>query len=291
MFADFALEMIDLPEARLRVRHGGHGPAVLLLHGHPRTHATWHRVAPLLARDYTVVCPDLRGFGLSSKPVDSDDHAGSSKRAEARDCLALMRQLGHERFAIVGHDRGAYTAFRAAMDFPEAITHLAVLDSVPIVEALERCNANFAQAWWHWFFFAQPDKPERAILADPDAWYGGRPELMGAEAFEDYRRAIHDPRTVHGMIEDYRAGLGIDRRHDEEDRRAGRRVACPTLALWARRDDLELLYGDVLAVWRPWTTQLSGRGLNCGHHMAEELPEEVADELGRFLQGRGRETV
>jgi haloacetate dehalogenase len=291
MFADFALEMIDLPEARLRVRHGGHGPAVLLLHGHPRTHATWHRVAPLLARDHTVVCPDLRGFGLSSKPVDSDDHAGSSKRAKARDCLALMRQLGHERFAIVGHDRGAYTAFRAAMDFPEAITHLAVLDSVPIVEALERCNANFAQAWWHWFFFAQPDKPERAILADPDAWYGGTPELMGAEAFEDYRRAIHDPETVHGMIEDYRAGLGIDRRHDEEDRRAGRRVACPTLALWARRDDLELLYGDVLAVWRPWTTQLSGRGLNCGHHMAEELPEEVADELGRFLQARGRETA
>jgi haloacetate dehalogenase len=114
---------------------------------------------------------------------------------------------------------------------------------------------------------------------------------MGAEAFEDYRRAIHDPETVHGMIEDYRAGLGIDRRHDEEDRRAGRRVACPTLALWARRDDLEQLYGDVLAVWRPWTTQLSGRGLNSGHHMAEEIPEEVADELGRFLQARGRETV
>jgi haloacetate dehalogenase len=291
IFADFALEMIDVPQARLRVRYGGHGPAVLLLHGHPRTHATWHRVAPLLARDYTVVCPDLRGFGLSSKPVDSDDHAGSSKRAKARDCLALMRQLGHERFAIVGHDRGAYTAFRAAMDFPAAITHLAVLDSVPIVEALERCNANFAQAWWHWFFFAQPDKPEQAILADPDAWYGGVPELMGAEPFEDYRRAIHDPETVHGMIEDYRAGLGIDRRHDEDDRRAGRRVACPTLALWARRDDLELLYGDVLAVWRPWTTQLSGRGLNSGHHMAEEIPEEVADELGRFLQERGRETV
>jgi haloacetate dehalogenase len=283
IFADFALEMIDVPQARLRVRYGGHGPAVLLLHGHPRTHATWHRVAPLLARDYTVVCPDLRGFGLSSKPVDSDDHAGSSKRAKARDCLALMRQLGHERFAIVGHDRGAYTAFRAAMDFPAAITHLAVLDSVPIVEALERCNANFAQAWWHWFFFAQPDKPEQAILADPDAWYGGVPELMGAEPFEDYRRAIHDPETVHGMIEDYRAGLGIDRRHDEDDRRAGRRVACPTLALWARRDDL--------AVWRPWTTQLSGRGLNSGHHMAEEIPEEVADELGRFLQARGRETV
>jgi len=279
IFADFALETLELPEATLRVRHGGEGPAVLLLHGHPRTHATWHRVAPLLAQDFTVVCPDLRGFGLSSKPVDSEDHAGSSKRAKARDCLALMRKLGHARFAIVGHDRGAYTAFRTALDYPEAVTHLVVLDAVPIVEALERCTANFAQAWWHWFFYAQPDKPERAILADPDAWYGGSPDLMGAEAFEDYFRAIHDPETVHGMIEDYRAGLGIDRRHDEDDRAAGRRVGCPTLALWARRDDLEALYGDVLAVWRSWTTRLSGRGLDCGHHMPEEQPDVLADEV------------
>ena len=207
MFEGFVLETIDVPNASLRVRHGGSGSPVLLLHGHPRTHATWHRVAPILARSHTVVCPDLRGFGQSSKPPERPDHGGSSKRAKGRDCVALMRQLGFETFAIVGHDRGSYTAFRTAMDHPQAITHLAVLDGVPIIEALERCDARFAQAWWHWFFFAQPHKPERAIMNDPDAWYGGSAEAMGRENYEDYRIAIHDPATIHGMIEDYRAAL------------------------------------------------------------------------------------
>ena len=286
MFEGFALERIKLPEATLRVRHGGSGSSVLLLHGHPRTHATWHKVAPLLAAHHTVVCPDLRGFGQSSTPPDAPDHAQASKRAKARDCVALMRHLGFERFAIVGHDRGAYTAFRAALDFPDIITHLAVLDAVPIGEALRRCDARFAQKWWHWFFFAQPDKPERAILADPDTWYGNTPEKeaqMGAEAYADYRAAIHDPATVHAMLEDYRAGLGIDREHDEADLRAGRRVQCRALALWALQADLEDLYGDVLAVWRPWTTELSGHGLDCGHHQAEEAPEALAAALLDFL--------
>ena len=167
---------------------------------------------------------------------------------------------------------------------PRAVSHLGVLDAVPILEALERCNARFAERWWHWFFFGQPEKPERAILADPDAWYGGSPESMGAEPYADFRAAIHDPATVHGMIEDYRAGLGIDRDHDEADRRAGRRIACPTLILWSLRDDLVLLYGDVLAVWEPWTTTRRGRGLDCGHHMAEEAPDELASEILTFLR-------
>jgi haloacetate dehalogenase len=285
MFDGFVSEMIELPDATLRVRHGGSGPPVLLLHGHPRTHATWHRVAPLLAPSHTVVCPDLRGFGQSSKPPSAPDHAGSSKRAKARDCVALMRRLGFERFAIAGHDRGCYVALRAAMDHPAAVSRLAVLDGVPIIEALERCDARFAQAWWHWFFFAQPEKPERAILADPDAWYGGSPERMGVEAYADYRAAIHDPATIHAMIEDYRAGLGIDRAHDEADRRAGRRVMCPVLSLWALRDDLPSLYGDVLGVWRAWASDLRGRGLDCGHHMAEEAPDELARELLAFFAG------
>lgn len=155
MFHGFHLEMIKLPEAVLRVRHSGAGPPILLLHGHPRTHATWHRVAPILAREHTVVCPDLRGFGRSSIPQDTEDHRGSSKRAKARDCIALMRHLGFDRFAIAGHDRGCYTAFRTAMDFPSAVTHFIALDGVPILEAIERCDARFAKAWWHWFFFAQ----------------------------------------------------------------------------------------------------------------------------------------
>jgi haloacetate dehalogenase len=280
---DFTLERIELPEATLRVRYGGAGPPVLLLHGHPRTHTTWYRVATILAESHLVVCPDLRGFGLSSKPADTPDHSGSSKRAKARDCVALMRHLGFGRFAIVGHDRGAYTAFRTAMDHPGAVTHLGILDAVPILEALERCTEAFARAWWHWFFFAQPEKPERAILADPDKWYRASRELMGEENHRDFRAAIHDPDTVHGMIEDYRAGLGIDRRHDEDDRRAGRRIGCPTLVLWSLRDDLESLYGDVLEVWRPWATTLRGQGIDCGHHMAEEAPEELARHLRAFL--------
>jgi haloacetate dehalogenase len=283
MFEGFALQKIDVPDASLRVRHGGSGSPVLLLHGHPRTHATWHRVAPILARSHTVVCPDLRGFGQSSKAPECPNHEGSSKRAKARDCVALMQRLGFESFAIVGHDRGSYTAFRAAMDHPQAITHLAVLDGVPILEALERCDSRFAQAWWHWFFFAQPDTPERAIMNDPDAWYGGSAEAMGREAYEDSRIAIHDPATIHGMIEDYRAALGVDREHDEADRRAGRRLACPVLALWSLKDDLERLYGDVLAVWRPWAADLRGRGIDCGHHMSEEAPGELAEELLSFL--------
>ncbi|MGQ2906054.1 MAG: alpha/beta fold hydrolase [Neoaquamicrobium sediminum] len=284
MFHGFELERIELPEATLRVRVGGQGDPLLLLHGHPRTHTTWHRVAPILAEQYTVVCPDLRGFGQSSKPADTPDHGGSSKRAKARDCIALMRQFGFERFGVVGHDRGSYTAFRMAMDHPGSIDRLAILDAIPIADALARCNERFASAWWHWFFFAQPDKPERAIMADPDAWYGGSPQAMGSESYADFHAAIHDPITVHGMIEDYRAGLGIDRKHDEEDRSAGRELACPLLVLWSARDDLEELHGDILGIWRKRASDVRGGSIDCGHHMAEEAPEELAAELVSFFQ-------
>jgi haloacetate dehalogenase len=287
MFPGLALDHLPLPTGvTLRVRHhpgGGTRTPVLLLRGHPRTHATGASVAPLLASaGHTVACPDLRGYGRPSKPPATPDHAPYSKRATAADCTDLMRRLGHHRFAVVGHDRGAYVAFRAAMDHPAAITRLAVLDAVPpIVEALERCDARFARAWWHWFFFAQPHKPERAILVDPDAWYGGSPDRMGEEAYAATTASpSHDPATVHAMLEDYRAGLGRDRAHDEADRSTGRRLGCPTLVLWALRDDLEDLYGDPLTVWHPWAADLRGRGLECGHHMAEEEP---AGELLAFL--------
>ena len=286
MFDGFRLEDIALGEVTLRVRHGGAGTPVLLLHGHPRTHATWHRVAPLLAERHAVVCPDLRGYGRSSKPAARPDHAQASKRAMAADNVALMRHLGHERFAVVGHDRGAYAAFRTAMDHPHAVSRLAVLDAVPIVEALERCNDRFAAAWWHWFFFAQPDKPERAILADPDAWYGNTPARraqMGDEAHADYQHAIRDPATVRAMLEDYRAGLGIDRSHDEADRAAGRRLRCPLRVLWALRDDMEQLYGNPLRVWQAWADELGGAAIDCGHHIAEEQPEALANDLLAFL--------
>jgi haloacetate dehalogenase len=284
MFDDFTLERIEVGEVVLRVRHGGRGTPVMLLHGHPRTHTTWHRVAPLLAAEHTVICPDLRGYGESSKPSTTADHEPYSKRAMARDCVALAEVLGHERFAVVGHDRGAYVAFRAALDHPHAIRALAVLDAIPIGDALARADAAFAQAWWHWFFLGQTDKPaERLISADPDAWYRPDRELMGDENYADYRRAIHDPQTVHAMCEDYRAGLGIDRAHDEADRREGRRVACPTLVAWAAKDDMEDLYGDPLQPWRAWSQTLRGARIDSGHHMAEGAPEQLTRELLAFL--------
>jgi haloacetate dehalogenase len=283
VFDGFALDRIDLGDMVVRVRHGGSGPPVLLLHGHPRTHTTWHRVAPLLGRDFTIVCPDLRGYGESSKPPDEPDHGQASKRAMARDTIGLMKALGHERFAIVGHDRGAYAALRTALDHPAAVTHLAILDAVPIGEALARTNARFAQSWPHWFFFGLPDKPERAILCDPDAWYRSDVEAMGRENYEDYRRAIHDPATIHAMVEDYRAGLGVDRAADEADMAAGRKVKAPVLVLWASRDDLGALYGDPLEIWRAWADDLQGQELESGHHMAEEIPDLLATRLRQFL--------
>jgi haloacetate dehalogenase len=273
----------------LRVRTGGTGPPVLLLHGHPRTHTTWHRVAPLLvAAGHTVVCPDLRGYGRSTKPPTTPDHEPYSKRAMAGDVVALMRSLGHDRFAVVGHDRGSYVALRTALDHPDAVTHLAALDCIPIVEHLERADARFATAWWHWFFFAQPEKPERAISADPEGWYGslapGKAGAMGEENHADHLAAIRDPATVHAMVEDYRAGLGVDRAAEEADRAAGRRVTCPTLVLWSARDDLEELHGDPRRIWVDWTTDLRGGGpIDSGHHMAEEAPEELAAALVPFL--------
>jgi haloacetate dehalogenase len=284
MFEGFTLENVDVGGVVLRVRHGGSGPPILLLHGHPRTHTTWHRVAPLLANDFTVVCPDLRGYGQSSKPPSTPDHSPYSKRAMADDCLALMGALGHDRFSVVGHDRGAYVAQRLALDHPHAIGHAAVLDAVPIAEALDRADARFAQLWWHWFFLGQTAKPaERVINADPDAWYRPNIEQMGAQNAADFRAAIHDPATVHAMCEDYRAGLGVDRDADETDRRAGRRISCPLLVLWALRDDLELLYGDPLAVWQPWADDLRGQSVDCGHHFAEEVPAELATLLRAFV--------
>jgi haloacetate dehalogenase len=284
VFEGFEVGRVDVGEVTLRVRHGGSGSPVLLLHGHPRTHATWHRVAPLLASQHTVVCPDTRGYGESSKPPTTSDHAPYSKRAMAQDCVALMRQLGHERFAVVGHDRGAYVALRTALDHPDAVDRLVVMDAVPIGEALARADAHFAASWWHWFFFGQTEKPaERVLNADPKAWYTATAEHMGEEAYEDYRRAIYDPDVVHAMMEDYRAGLGLDRQHDDEDQAAGRKIGCPTLVLWASQDDMEELYEDPLEVWKGWADDLRGARIESGHHMAEEAPEALAVELLAFL--------
>ena len=278
-FEGFVLEHVDVGDATLRVRHGGEGPPVVLLHGHPRTHATWHMVAAELAPHLSVVCPDLRGYGKSSKVEPY------SKRAMAGDIVNLMKHLGHERFHVVGHDRGAYVAMRLALDHPDAVERLVELESMPLLERLERTDWRFAADWWHWWFFGQRDKPaERVIDADPDAWYRISPELMGEEAFADLREALHDPAVVHAMLEDYRAGLRADREHDEADRAAGRRIACPLLVVGLLQDDPELVYEDTLPeIWRGWADDVRSATIDCGHHVAEERPAELAALLRAFL--------
>jgi haloacetate dehalogenase len=172
------------------------------------------------------------------------------------------------------------------MDYPELVNRVCLMEGIPIGEALARCNAEFAASWYHWFFQGQTDRPaERFINADPDAWYADTAEHMDQEAYEDYRQAIHDPATVHAMLEDYRAGLGIDRAHDDADRAAGRRISCPLLFLWAARDDMEDLYGDPLAIWRDWADDVRGHSIDCGHHIAEEAPGELASALTGFFTG------
>ncbi len=286
MFEGFTEEMVDAGGLELFVRHRGDGgPAVLLLHGHPRTSATWHRVAPqLVARGLTVVCADLPGYGRSGKPAPSPDHVSHSKRAGARRLADAMKALGHDKFAVVGHDRGSYFAFRLALDHPERVSRVVLLDCLPISEHLDRTDARFATAWWHWFFFAQADIPERVINADPDAWYRGDPQLMGLENYDEWRAAMRDPAVVRGMLEDYRAGLTVDARDERADREAGCRLRQPLLVLWSLRDDLADLYGDPLLIWRDWADDVTGYGLDSGHHVAELAPDDLVAAVGRFLE-------
>jgi haloacetate dehalogenase len=285
VFDGFELTFIDTGEATIRVRHGGSGPPLLLLHGHPQTHVMWHLVAPRLAEEFTVVAADLRGYGDSSKPPTTDDHEPYSKRAMARDMVEVMRQLGHESFGVAGHDRGGRCAYRLALDHPERVTRLAVLDIVPTAEMWRRADMKFGLVNWHWFFLAQKAPlPERLLEANPDAYYfrSGR-ERFDADALDDYLRCVRRPETIHAMCEDYRAGATIDTELDEADLRAGRRIACPVLVLWAGRDELEEWW-DVLDIWRGWAGDVRGRPLDSGHYLAEEAPEETYAELRAFFR-------
>jgi haloacetate dehalogenase len=272
----------------LHGRSGGHGPGVVLLHGHPRAHTTWHRVAPRLAdAGFSVVCPDLRGYGRSSKPEPDADHEVYCDRSMAADVVELMSRLGHQQFAVVGHDRGQGVASRCALDHPARVDRLGVLDGIPISEAVDRVDVRFATEWWHWFFYAGSPHAERVINADPDAWYGldeSARAAMGPENFDYVAAAVRDPATVTAMLEDYRAGLSVDDRHSRTDREQGRRVSCPTLIAWSIHDDMESLYGQPDAIWRPWVAgPLSTARVDSGHHMAEDNPDQLVEILLDFL--------
>jgi haloacetate dehalogenase len=283
LFEGFELSRIDTGEAEIRVRHGGSGPPVLLLHGHPQTHVMWHAVAPKLAEEFTVVAADLRGYGESSKPPTTPDHEPYSKRAMARDQVEVMRQLGFDRFFVAGHDRGGRCAYRMALDHAEHVEKLAVLDIVPTADMWRRADMEFGLVNWHWYFLAQPfDFPERVIGADPGVYYFRRGrDRFHPEALADYLVAVRNPETIHAMCEDYRAGATYDFRLDEADR-GRRRIPCPVLALWAGQDELEDWF-DVLEVWRGWADDVTGRAVDSGHFLAEERPDEVASELRAFF--------
>jgi haloacetate dehalogenase len=287
-FDGFALERVDLGEVALRVRYAGSGPPVLLLHGHPQTHAMWHAVAPRLAEQFTVVAPDLPGYGESSAPDTQPDHGQASKRAMGAHAIRLMGSLGFDRFGVAGHDRGGRVAYRLALDHPAAVSRLAVLDIVPTIDAWKRIDRDWVLDYWHWPFLAQPAPvPEEILTANPDAYYLRERELFDPVALEDYLRAVRRPEVIHTMCEDYRAGASIDVEIDAADRAARRRIASPILALWSRTSLGR--WHDVEAVWRTWAADpasVSGREFETGHYLAEEAPDEVAEELQRFFLGQ-----
>ena len=269
---------------------GGSGPPLLLLHGFPQTRVMWRTVAPALAARFTLVMPDLRGYGRSGKPASAGG-AAYAKRIMARDQIATMKALGFERFAVAGHDRGGRVAYRLALDAPEAVSRLALLDVLPTGDIWAAADAGAAMRAYHWYFLAQPAPfPENMIGADPDVFLGHTLTSWAGAGFAfdprnlaDYRACFRAPDALRGACEDYRAGWLIDRRDDEADRAAGRRIAAPVLALWAR--DYGLGRADPVAAWRRWADDVTGREVPGGHFIAEEAPDEVAAALLAFLGG------
>jgi haloacetate dehalogenase len=295
VFDGFATQEISASRGVIHARIGGAGPPLLLLHGYPETHLMWHAVAPALAERFTVVAADLPGYGASHRPASAKDHLPHSKRAMAADLIEAMAGLGHDRFAVAGHDRGGRVAYRMALDSPTTVNALAVLDIVPTAEVWARADDRFALGYWHWGFLAQPAPlPEALILGDPDAYFDSHVRGMGLRPGSDrypdpvidaYRAQLRDPDAVHAICEDYRAGATIDRQLDESDR--GRAISCPTRCLWGARGALPVFYGDVLEVWRPWASELSGRAIEAGHFLVEDEPDQVAADLIGFFSSGG----
>jgi haloacetate dehalogenase len=288
LFPGFRRRRIRTSGASINLVTGGEGPPLLLLHGYPETHAMWHKIAPALARDYAVVCPDLRGYGDSSKPKGLPDHANYSKRAMAQDMAEVMTTLGHGTFHLAGHDRGARVAHRLARDHAKRVRSLTVLDISPTLKMYQSTDMAFATAYYHWFFLIQkPPLPEQMLAGRvPDyvlkrlgRGKGGLTHFSRA-AVREYVRAFRDPRTIHATCEDYRASATIDLEHDRRDLK--KKLRMPVLVLWGRQGVIERLF-DPLRDWREVAVDVRGRALDCGHFLPEEKPREVLAELSRFL--------
>lgn len=288
MFANFEREIIETAGARIHLVRGGNGFPVLLLHGYPQTHVMWHKIAPRLAREFAVIAPDLRGCGDSSKPPGQPDHSTYAKRTLARDQVEVMSQLGYETFSLVGHDRGARVAHRLALDYPDRVKKLALLDIAPTAVMYATTDREFATAYYHWFFLIQPHPfPETLIGSNPEYFllhclrsWSRDFSAFTPEALAEYRRCFCDPATLHATCEDYRAAASLDLDHDELDRQE--KVRCPLLVLWGEGGTIARQY-DVLATWRDRALKVGGKAIPGGHFLAEEAPEETYRELRQFL--------
>lgn len=290
-FEGFETRTLHTDRGAIHARVGGSGPPLLCLHGFPQTHLMWHSAAPLLAGRHTVVCADLPGYGDSFRPQVTADHSAHGKRAMAGDLVQAMAGLGFDGFAVAGHDRGARVAYRMALDHPDTVQRLAVMDIVPTGEIWARADATFALGYWHWGFLAQaPPLPEQLIAAAPDAFFDTAVRRMGidpgserypAAVVDVYRRQLSDAATVQAMCEDYRAGASFDRELDDAGR--GERIGCPVLVLWGANGALPVFYDDVLAIWRDWCDDVRGHAVEASHFLVEDQPEEVAAELADFF--------
>ena len=291
MFDDFKDVSAKVDGVRIKAMQGGDGPALLLLHGHPQTHAIWHKVVPTLAKHFTIVAADLRGYGDSDKPQGLPDHSNYSKRRLAQDQVGLMRALGYESFAVLGHDRGGRVAVRMALDHPKVVTKLITLDVAPTLAMYEKTSFEFARAYWHWFFLVRPAPfPETLIRADADLYLK---QTIGARsaglkpftpaAYAEYLRCLQQPDTAHGICEDYRASVTIDLEHDRESLAKGQKIACDFLALWGAEGVIEKCF-DPIAEWKHFSDNVSGHSLPCGHYIPEEAPELLIECALPFLR-------
>ena len=289
MFKGFICEMIKGDGASLFVRRAGprNAPSIVLLHGYPQTSAMWHGVAPILARSYQVVCPDLRGYGQSDKPASDSLHQPYSKRAMANDIIAVMRCLGHKRFLVGAHDRGARVAHRMGLDHPNSVAAMTLLDIAPTREMYANTSTEFARNYWHWFFLTLPSPfPEKMIGADPEmfwkqkCFYQSKEKVpFVSEALTEYLDAFANPEMIHASCEDYRAAASIDIEHDNAD--LGKKLKMPILTLWAKHGVIETCFNG-LNLWRMRAKKVEGEALDTTHYMAEEIPEEVAARMSNF---------
>jgi len=293
LFPGYESRFLDTSAGKIFARIGGKGSPVLLLHGYPESNVMWHRLAPLLAPHHTLIIPDLPGYGQSDAPESGPGHAPYDKRSMAKAMVEVMQSLGHDKFAVVGHDRGWRVAYRLALDYPERVSKLSTLDIVPTWEMWTGLNAKRAMKVFHWTFLAQPyPLPEMLIGKAPveylewkmKAWNGkGDAGVFDPRAFEHYRAAFKQPARIHASCEDYRAGQTTDFANDDADQKAGRKIAAPLLALWGV-SGIPAAGESPLDVWKRWAVNVSGKAIPCGHFLPEEVPQETAAELIPFLR-------